>query len=177
MKIIGLYGPQRVGKSTVAAEIPNISMYSYRRMSFASTIRDMMQPLLPTEMLTSFSDKEKPIEALGGKSVREAMILLGTAWGRELIHQDIWVNALFNKAEERKYEYIVIDDLRMNNEMEEIKRRGGIIVRLHRTGVVPVQNHITELEWPKWTPDFEVQNNNPVECAREIVLNAVQFFN
>ena len=179
MKIIGLYGPQKVGKTSVAQAIEHITKpYGFKRMSFAEPIRQMLKPLLPPNLLIPSADKDSPIELLGGKSVRDALKLLGTEWGRALLHEDLWVNVLLSNAYEQKYKNIVIDDLRMDNEFAMIKRLGGMTVLLSRDGVVANDtSHTSELQWPKWTPDFRVINGSPTSCAQEVYLNAVQFFN
>lgn len=75
--------------------------------------------------------------------------LLGTDCGRNIIHPNIWVNALFadykvkwvptgdSVAEEdvsleKKYPNWIITDMRFPNEMEAVKKRGGITIRVNR---------------------------------------------
>jgi hypothetical protein len=171
MKIIGLYGPQRVGKTTVAEAIEHITKpHGWKRMSFAQPIREMLRPILPASALSPFADKDNPLRVLGGKSVRDALKLLGTEWGRDLITNDIWINALLSRAEENKWDKIVIDDLRMDNEAHAIKSLGGIIVKIVRSHEMPVDTtHKSELQWPKWQADLYVVNTSPTSCAQEIV--------
>ena len=82
---------------------------------------------------------------------RELLQLLGTETGRDIIHPDIWVNALFAdyKAEEEIGLYDggdldgqeayrvdksnwIITDVRFPNEAQAIKDRGGIVIRVNR---------------------------------------------
>ena len=74
--------------------------------------------------------------------------LLGTECGREIIHPNIWVNALmsdykeYNYAESisgtsevkklYKYPNWIITDTRFPNELEAVKKRGGITIRVNR---------------------------------------------
>lgn len=73
---------------------------------------------------------------------RKLLQLLGTECGREIIHPNIWVNALFADykpiyADIRKqvlegtgqYPKWIISDVRFNNEVDAIKSRGGIIIK------------------------------------------------
>lgn len=73
--------------------------------------------------------------------------LLGTQCGRQIIHPNIWVNALFTdyksifynphdkssfKPEHLGYPNWIITDTRFPNEADAIKRYGGIVIRVER---------------------------------------------
>ena len=74
--------------------------------------------------------------------------LLGTQCGREIIHPEIWVNALFADYKEKydhekskdleEFEYInslpnwLVTDVRFPNEVDAIKNRDGKIIRINR---------------------------------------------
>lgn len=84
-------------------------------------------------------------------SVRGFLQKLGTEVGRQL-HPELWVNALFsdyktqhNKvSDEDTEEYVdelpnwIITDVRFPNEVNSIKQRGGIIIRVFRPGKLRV---------------------------------------
>jgi hypothetical protein len=179
LRIIALYGPQTVGKTTVANRILEIGQIDgWRRLSFAEPIRAMLAAILPSQELSPLADKSKPLAVLGGKTSRDALKLLGTEWGRKLIDIDIWLNVLLNKATENNWNSIVIDDLRMDNEYAAIKRLGGLVVRVKRETDPPYDpTHESELQWPLWKPDFIATNNAPASCAQDILSHSVQFFN
>jgi hypothetical protein len=75
---------------------------------------------------------------------RKLLQLLGTEAGRQIIHPNIWVNALFaehkkemrtNANEETElfnYPNWIITDVRFPNEAKAIKDRGGIMIRVNR---------------------------------------------
>ena len=74
--------------------------------------------------------------------------LLGTDCGRKIIHENIWINALFadyrtqvdfNKNLPQNCNWI-ITDVRFPNEADAIKERGGILVRLTRS--IPVESEV-----------------------------------
>jgi len=56
--------------------------------------------------------------------------LLGTEAGRQVIHQNIWVNALFSDYN-KTYNW-VITDVRFTNEADVILEKGGIVIRINR---------------------------------------------
>jgi hypothetical protein len=75
---------------------------------------------------------------------RTLMQLLGTEAGREIIHPNIWVNALFadyekvmrtNANEDHELFNMpnwIITDVRFPNEVLAVKNRGGIVIRVNR---------------------------------------------
>jgi hypothetical protein len=82
---------------------------------------------------------------------RKLLQLLGTECGREIIHPNIWINALFadytnivknvksfeeepdsTKAYEMGKPKWIITDVRFPNEAQAIKDRGGIVIRVNR---------------------------------------------
>lgn len=67
---------------------------------------------------------------------RVMLQLLGTEAGRNIIHPNIWVNALFSTyTSESNW---VITDCRFPNEAEAIKQRGGKLIRLNRIYDTPL---------------------------------------
>lgn len=74
---------------------------------------------------------------------RKIMQLLGTEAGRQIIHPNIWVNALFADYNPKfkgveyynlndYYPNWIITDVRFPNEAQAIKDRGGIVIRVNR---------------------------------------------
>ena len=76
---------------------------------------------------------------------RKLLQLLGTECGREIIHPNIWANALFAdynpKFKGVEYDNLkeyypnwIITDCRFFNEAQVIKDKGGIVIRVNRGG-------------------------------------------
>lgn len=74
---------------------------------------------------------------------RKLLQLLGTECGREIIHPNIWVNALFANYNlttvigsegiiKEHHPNWIITDVRFPNEAQAIKDRGGIVIRVER---------------------------------------------
>lgn len=82
--------------------------------------------------------KETPCALLGGKTPRYAMQTLGTEWGRNLIHPDLWVFiwTRYRRSEMRAFprDRVVADDVRFPNEVDAIHELGGEVWRVHRPG-------------------------------------------
>lgn len=81
-------------------------------------------------------------------TVRELLQKIGTEFGREMIHPNIWVLALFseykpynakgdsNWEEESNW---LIPDTRFPNEVKAIKERNGIVIRVNRALLPPTK--------------------------------------
>lgn len=127
-KVIGLSGRKRAGKSTVAD-----FLHGYTRISFASPLKRMAFAMGVTQ--EEAENKEGVIERFGC-SPRHIWQTLGTDWGRDMIHRDIWVRiAKFEAEKLLALGYnVVFDDVRFDNEAEMILSLGGVVWQVHRPG-------------------------------------------
>lgn len=102
---------------------------------------------------------------------REILQRIGESFRKE-ISPDIWVNSLFSKYNSLNYRdhsgdiikpNLIITDVRMPNEAQAIKDRGGILIRIDReTGYK--DNHISETaldDYKDW--DYIIDNNGTLE--------------
>jgi hypothetical protein len=67
-------------------------------------------------------------------SPRRLLQTIGTEWGRETIHPEIWVMATMKRIEDSEATLAVITDVRFDNEAEAIHARGGYVWRVVRPG-------------------------------------------
>lgn len=69
-----------------------------------------------------------------GVTPRYLMQTLGTNWGRQMIHPNLWVKIAEARAESimKKGYSVVFDDMRFPNEHEFIKRAGGVAIKIIR---------------------------------------------
>ena len=125
---------------------------------------------------------------------RKLLQLLGTDCGREIIHPNIWVNALFADYKsgyveqgvgwvetEDDYPNWIITDVRFPNEAKAIKDRGGIVIRVNRLDVdkftanFPQTLHPSETALDDYEFDRVIDNNGSMEELIEKVnkLNLV----
>lgn len=159
MLILGLSGFIGSGKTTTSDWF--IQNHSFRRLSFADPIRDMIIALgVPEEVLRDPVAKEQPHPLLLGRSPRFAMEELGTTWGRNIMHPQFWVGHFALRA--RKAKFVIVDDVRYPNEVEAIHELGGMVFKL----IVPGQE-------PKVRTDFAVQTIVPDEALDNDMANGV----
>ncbi|MDZ7824434.1 MAG: hypothetical protein U5K75_10645 [Ahrensia sp.] len=152
--VIGLSGLAGAGKSTLACLL--IAEHGYKLIKFADPLKAMLRGYYENLGLSDHaiqlriegSLKEVPDADLGGKTPRYAMQTLGTEWGRALIGQHLWTNAAETKLQNALAcgQRVVFDDLRFENEAAVIRRNGGTVVRIERTGVALSDSaHASEL--------------------------------
>jgi hypothetical protein len=110
-------------------------------------------------------------------SVREFLQKLGTEAMRDGLHTNVWVNALFadynatgynytgceNKVIQGEWEYPnwIITDMRFPNEMDAVKERGGITIRVVRPGTES-GTHPSETALDEATFDYEIINDGEI---------------
>lgn len=131
MKIIAFCGHKQSGKSTAANEFIKSAVHP-ARLSFATPIKRALLAMGFTHKEIYEGDKERIIDAIG-VSPRRLMQTLGTDWGRQMIHSDIWL-ILFERAmnlhNASNTDLVVIDDVRYDNEAAKIKQLGGVIIHV-----------------------------------------------
>jgi hypothetical protein len=111
-----------------------------------------------------FEDQEFKKTMLGSEwnmSVRDFLQKLGTDAIRDNLHTNAWVNALM--ADYDSDSNWVITDTRFPNEAEAIKKAGGIIIRVERPGVKPVNNHPSEVGLDDFKFDYVINNDGDLE--------------
>jgi hypothetical protein len=107
-----------------------------------------------------WTDVEKPM------SVRDFLQKLGTDAIRDGLHTNAWVNALmsdykkidYNDDEQPEHPNWIITDTRFPNEAQAIKDAGGLVIRVDRPGVKPINDHPSEIGLDGWKFDYKIAN-------------------
>jgi len=122
--VIALYSPYPgAGKTTVAEEFMKMGV---QRVKFAGCLKEMLAALFRYQganeeeiyRLIEGDLKENPSAYLCGQSSRFGQRTLGTEWGRDIIGESIWLNALKFRVKQifKTDDVVLIDDLRFENE-------------------------------------------------------------
>ena len=172
--IIGLSGFANVGKDEVGKIL--IERHGFKRISFASKLKDCLYALNP--IIThepGVHSRLVPVVDLHGwdivkeryPEVRELLQRLGTEVGRNILGENIWVDAAFKDYDAayssrslngpRNY---VVTDLRFPNEFEGIKKRGGLCARIRRPGYVQTNQHVSETALDEHDFDYVLDNSS-----------------
>ena len=167
--VISLTGPIGSGKTTVANHL--IAEHNYVRVRFADGLKDMLKAFGLTDAEVDGDLKEKPCTVLFGKTPRYAMQTLGTEWGRNLIHLDLWV-MIWKVAVTKQLALghsVVCDDCRFLNEALMVETiQGAKIWKLHRPGERPT-SHSSEQEFNYITVDRLILNHASIEALQASV--------
>jgi hypothetical protein len=152
--LIGIAGKAGTGKDTLADYL--VRHLRATKYSFALPLKASLNAAFGWKM-ENWNDrewKERVIPWLG-KSPRQCAQLLGTDWGREMIHPSVWVFL----AEQEYLLHVamishgnphgaippfVIPDVRFDNEAEMIRSHGGVVIRLQRPDTEPIAAHKSE---------------------------------
>jgi len=167
--LIGLAGPAGCGKDLVASMIPDA-----HRISFADPLYAGLAAMLglPESQLRDREWKEEPITHRI-PSPRRLLQTLGTEWGRQTIHPEIWVELAFwrwEAAAARGQRVIVVPDVRFPNEAAAIREQGGEVWLVHRPEIAPVAGHSSEAGIDLRLIDRLVVNSSGLDELRKIVL-------
>lgn len=185
--IIGVSGYARSGKDTVADIL--VEELGFIKISWADKLRECLYTLNPIILWDKNVEKVYPnildymplkwiIDTYGWDGYKETgwyphiRILLqrfGTEVGREIINDNIWVElGLKNLDTDKNY---VIPDTRFVNEAYAIQDYKGKLFRVNRNGVLPVNDHISEIGLDNHKFDIIINNNGSIEDLREKVLS------
>jgi len=115
-------------------------------------------------------------------TVRDFLQKLGTDALRDGLHKNAWVNALMSDyigmydldTDKTTYPNWIITDTRFPNEAQAIKQANGIIIRVERPGVKPINDHPSEVSLDKWEFDHVIENKGSVEDLSEKVKQILQ---
>ncbi len=103
------------------------------------------------------SDKPWPVQKM---TPRMLLQLMGTECGRNIIHENIWVNATFAAFTlESRW---VITDMRFPNELKAIKSRGGITIRINRPDTIRM-DHESETALDSAEFDYVITNEGTLD--------------
>ena len=176
--IIGISGKAGSGKDTAAKMLevlyanPNISYEDFANrkyknfadiqiMHFADILKETTQVLFRIgEWETNTQEGKKTTINWIGKTVRELLQEVGQGL-RDAVDPNLWIKALFANTED--WSNYIIADVRYPNELEAIKERDGVLIRIDRNGT-GAGNHSSETaldDYKEW--DIYIENNGSIE--------------
>lgn len=169
--IIGFAGRKTSGKTTAAGALVEMGCHPY---SFAQPLKNMADVLLVAlgldgdELAEAYDAKEQIIHPCE-VSMRHLLQTLGTEWGRQQIHPDLWVmcaQAYFERFSGFDH---VIDDVRFENEAALIRKMGGVIIHVTRPGLDGGDRHASEQGIAFVGGDILIDNDGDVEDLQATV--------
>lgn len=189
MEIIALSGYARAGKDVAASVL--VERFGFKQVAFADKLREVLYALNPIVSFSGWSIKDHDtglwhrvdsgpetyvtvqnvIDNYGwdnykgteyGPEIRRLLQRLGTEAGRQTMWDSIWVDAALTGVS--VHDRVVVTDVRFPNEAHEIRKRGGIMVRVNREGNGPAVDseghvHKSETALDNYKFDYVLNNN------------------
>lgn len=130
--IVGISGKLGSGKDTVAdlirQECPSTKHHPWKVIRFADRLKEVVATLTQTTLQENHSREGKQSIPRGfPRSLGSLQQQVGMAL-RTYVDPNIWVTVAMTPI--RPDDHVVIPDVRFPNEAEEIKRRGGLLIRV-----------------------------------------------
>jgi hypothetical protein len=156
-QLIGICGFSGAGKSTVIRDAicnpadPHNHLPIYQH-SIMHPVKAMLAAMgIPGNVIDDKSRWDEPLDMLNHKTVRHAVITLGTDWARDYIGPDVWIDLAMQQATLTMINgtSVVIDGVRYWNECERIREKGGRMIAFHRPGLIADISQETERFIPR----------------------------
>lgn len=171
--IIGLAGYARSGKDTVAGILVE---HGFQRTAFADPLREMLVELDPT--VSSWPGKTRlheVIEEYGWErckdspEIRRMLQLLGDNLRRNL-GSNALIMPVVTLIDSDDAQDWVVSDVRLPAEADALRSLGGVVWRVARPGVGPVNGHRTEAAVDSIHPDAVIDNDAGIPALTAKVL-------
>jgi hypothetical protein len=177
MRIVGLVGPKRSGKSTAADVL--VRERGFVSIGFADALKDLALRVDPyigrTEhRLSWWVDQYGWEYAKKRTEVRRFLQALGTD-GVRTLNANFWLLAWQNKWTELGCPDVVVPDVRFANEaawLQDRREVDTLLIRITRPGLDTSDTHVSETEQAGIQCDREIVNGTSVEQLRSDVLFA-----
>jgi hypothetical protein len=183
--LLSVSGKKRSGKNTVATLVNKILSKSkngvYEEKAFAYLVKKFASELTgePLDSWETDADKSKELgpewDTFNDHGLKIPMTkrhflkLLGSDACNQHLHKNVWVNGLFKDWDENKM--WIVTDVRFPQEVEAIKKRGGIVIRVSRPeSDKSGDTHISEVALDNFNGfDFNIVNNGTLDELEEKV--------
>jgi len=183
--IVGLHGKMGSGKSICSDMICSILKENNIKAevkSFAKPIYEIVGTIFDAgveEIKRNKNTLVRPRSFMGLRSYRELLQKVGMNL-RDLVHEDIWIDAMFGKENSKILEewtggirWWIIDDLRFINEFDKVVSCGGKLIKVERDiekNIHPdILNNRSETDLDKFDNDvwdLIIDNNHSVDITK-----------
>jgi hypothetical protein len=170
--IIVIKGIAGSGKDTIANYLK--ANYNFRSASFAAPLKEGVKAMFGLDDTHLDHPLKEQLLPDIEKSPRQLMQLLGTEYGRNLVHKDLWLILAKKKIDAYLalgYN-VCLTDCRFDNEAEMVKANGGTILRVERGEAGTKFLHPSEAGITGDMVDYSIQNNSTMD----FLYKQVDFF-
>lgn len=158
-KIIGIAGAINSGKNTAADYLER--EFGFKQLGFADPLKRFLVDEVHIPFEYVYTRKKEEVIPGYKSSARTLLQKLGTEWGRELIHEQIWAEVLIKKSKE--YSLVVVEGLRFDNEAKIILDNGGQVWQIIGRESPKQETHVSEKGVSENLVDITINNNSSLE--------------
>lgn len=171
--LVGISGHKFNGKDTIGDFLH--SKYGYTKVSFAEPLKKICKELFNLNNEQLYGDlKEVSDPNWFNLQPRQLLQFIGTELFRDNMSKlhsefkkDFWIICLENKIKKLReinpQIKIVITDVRFENEVELVKKLGGMVIKVKRKLENITDIHASEIHIDNLYCDFNVENNGTKE--------------
>ncbi len=108
---------------------------------------------------------------------RKLLQFVGTDLFRDKLHPNVWVNSLM--CDYMKLSDWIITDVRFPNEVQAIKDRGGLIIKVEKASYSSfIDSHESEIALNDYTDwDYIIDNNGTLDNLEKNIIEFLKIFN
>ena len=177
--LIGFLGKKGVGKDTSAKLL--LDDYNFTRYAFGDPVKDVVGTMFCMDEEQLYGNKKEEIDPRWNVSPRTLFQVIGTNFAQywlmlklpeleeKVKMKHFWVKRfeMWYEEESNKNKNVVITDVRFQHEVDAIKSKNGIIIKLiNSDSIKSTDRHISETESEsinKKNVDYTVDNNSTID--------------
>lgn len=172
---------QEFKKTNLGSEWDVPSKYRDRTPPKPMTVRDLLQKLGTDAMRNGLHDNvwvnALMVEYNRPVDLRTYQYAKGYTNDRKRKKGDILkVSDILNYKKEVRLPNWIITDVRFENEAEAIKNKNGILVRVERFGIKPINSHLSETALDSYKFDHVLINNSSIDDLKETINKELNEF-
>lgn len=182
MALIVISGKARAGKDTLGEIMKQNFKENYFTMAYANELKrtcrdafDLTREQLFGE-LKEVPDRRYPKEDGTYWTPREILQHMGTEAYRA-VEDGFWVRQLFKYINRNNLENVIITDGRFPDEINAVKERGGVHIRIHREdeGAAQGKEHASETSLDNMDEaDYIINNDGSIEELKELAIDLIK---
>jgi hypothetical protein len=170
--LIGLVGVKQSGKDTSADYL--VEKYNFHKLAFAQPLKDICKTLFNFTEDQLYGSQKEEIDEKWNVTPRVVYQYLGTDVFRNDIQKimpeigtNFWIKLTIDNYHKLKNAHhncnVVISDIRFENELNSIRKEGGIIIKITRPSNKNIDNHDSEKEIINLQADYEIINDGSIQ--------------
>lgn len=157
--LIGFIGKMGSGKTTAADFL--VDNYQFTKHNFKDGLDDELAELYPKllDHFRRFNGWTEETDILKVKPTCDEIRELKQKHGTEVrrsVDPEYWVKKWVHRYTQMFSENVCVDDVRFLNEVDAVKRFGGVIVRIVRSDVTDTGEHESETQLDGYEADFTI---------------------